>query len=121
MSSSWSLKELLPKETCQERKPSARWVPTSPGDERRAGKNAVSLNVPKTPIQYANTIDGLMHTIDDLGNDIPIGGNAPQFLNSLVVNTLSQGDSALLTNYTFPKNKPPPDFVFSRYSAGAEP
>jgi hypothetical protein len=58
---------------------------------------------------YANAIDGLMHTIDDLGNDIPIGGNVPPYVNSLVVNTLAQGTSALLTNYVFPINKPPAD------------
>jgi hypothetical protein len=58
---------------------------------------------------YANAIDGLMHTIDDLGNDIPIGGNVPPYVNSLVVNTLAQGTSALLTNYIFPINKPPED------------
>ena len=62
---------------------------------------------------YANTNDGLLHTVDELGNDIPVGGNAPQFLSSLVVNTLSQGDSAVLTNYTFPRNKPPPDHVLT--------
>jgi len=37
----------------------------------------------------------------------------PPFVNSLVVNTLSQGDSAILTNYTLPQNKPPPDHVLT--------
>ena len=38
----------------------------------RASPNSLRL--------YANTIDGLMHTIDDVGNDIPLGGKCSTVL-----------------------------------------